>query len=160
MDAGFLVGAIHDVADGALVDARLALIRSKHDRRLVERLALDHVVAAGERLAHAPHVHARKDHLRSRRSDVDADGNELQVVLLPQRVVLEVVVAEVVVVVIVVVVALRVDVQAALAHQVVGERMLLLSDGLGHQILKLSRVSGAKSSSGFRSVFDSPCSWW
>jgi hypothetical protein len=54
-----------------------------------------------------------------------------------------------------------VDVQPALAHQVIGERMRLLrSDRLGHQILKLSRVSGAKSSSGLRSVFDSPCSWW
>jgi hypothetical protein len=83
------------------------------------------------------------------------------VVLLPQRVVLEIVVAEVVVVVIVVIIAVGMDMQAALAHQVVHQRVLLGSDGLGHgQILKLSSVSGANSSSGLRSVFDRPCSWW
>ena len=49
-------------------------IRRQRDRRLVQRLALHDEVAAGEVLGEAAHVHAREDHLRARRADVDADA--------------------------------------------------------------------------------------
>ena len=98
--------------------------------------------------------------LRARRPDVDADRRERDVVLRPQarrgRIVLPCVVMIVVVIRI-----LIVHVHAIGAHQVVGERMGLLLQRLGHrQILKLSSVSGANRSSGVRRVFERPCSWW
>lgn len=118
-------------AHGPLVDARLALVRREGDGRLVERLALHDEVAAGELFGEAAHVDAREDHLRARGADVDADRDQGDVVLLPQRVVLEVVLAQIVV--IVVVLALGVRMQAALAHQVVDERVLLRAQGFRHQ---------------------------
>jgi hypothetical protein len=157
------VSRVDDVAHGALVDARLALVGREHDRRLVERLALHHEIAAGELLGHSAHVHAREDHLGAGRADVDADRDQREVVLQPQRVGLGVEGAEIVVVVVMFVVRIvAVHVQPVRALQVVLQRVgLFLLQGLGHrnQILKLSIVSGANSSSGLRSVFDSPCSW-
>ena len=132
MDAGRFVGRVDDVAHGALVDARLALVGREHHRRLVQRLALHHEVAAGELLGEAAHVDAREDHLRAGRADVDPHRDQRDVVLQPQRVVLEVVVADGVVVVVMVVLALDVLMHAALAHQMVEEGMLLRSEGFGH----------------------------
>ena len=134
VDAGRFVGGVDDVAHRAIVDARLALVRRQRHGRLVERLAVHHEVAAREVLGHPPHRHPREDHLRARGADVDADRDELDVVLQPERVVLEVVIAQVVVIVVVVVLALGMGVQPALAHQVIGERVLLRADRLGHQI--------------------------
>ncbi len=87
--------------------------------------------------------------------------DQRDVVRPPERVVLEVVLADVVVIVVVVVLALGVRVRAVRAHHVVEQRVLLRPERLGHgQILKLSSVSGAKSSSGSSLRFERPCSWW
>ena len=164
MGAGRGVGGVDDVAHRALVDALLAEIRRQRDRRLVERLAFDDGIAAGELLGKAAHVHAGKNDLRARGADVDADREEREAVLLPERVRVGIEIGEVVVVVIVLVVRLL----AVLVHAVHAEQVVLQGVGralgdVSHgrvQILKLSSVSGAKSSSGARRRLDSPCSWW
>ena len=66
-----------------VVDALLAGIGRQRHRRLIERLARDHVVAAGEVLAVAAQVDAREDHLRAGGADVDADAHQRDVVLQP-----------------------------------------------------------------------------
>ncbi len=159
MDVGLGVSAVDDLAHRALVDARLALVGRQHHRRLVQRLALHHEVAAGELFGEPAHVDAREDHLRAGRADVDAHRDQRDVVLLPERVVLDVVLADVVVIVVVVELALGVRVRGLRPLEVIEERVLLRPEGLGHQILKLSSVSGAKSSSGVRRRAESPCSW-
>jgi hypothetical protein len=159
MHARGAVGGVDDLAHAALVDALLALVGRERDRRLVERLARHHEVAARELLRQAAHVHAREDDLRSRGADVDAHRKQREVVLQPERVALRVECAEVVVIVVVVVVGIAVvGVQRVLTREVIFERVLFFRRR-AHQILKLSSVSGAKSSSGARSRLDNPCSW-
>ena len=64
-------------------------IGRQRDRRLIERLARDHVVAAGQVLAVAAQIDAREDHLGAGRADVDADAHQRDMVLQPDRVLLE-----------------------------------------------------------------------
>ena len=59
MEARTLIGVVDDVAQRAIVDALLALIRRQCDRRLIQRLARHHEVAAGEVLSQAAQVQAR-----------------------------------------------------------------------------------------------------
>ena len=132
VDARLGVGAVDDLAHRPLVDSLLALVRRERNRRLVQRLALDHEIAAGEVLGHALHVDAREDQLRAGRADVDADRDELDVVLQPERVVLRAPLAHVVMVVVVVELPLGVGVHAALAHHVVLQRVLLRPERLSH----------------------------
>ena len=72
-----------------VVDQLLAAIGRQRDRRLMQRLALDHHVAAGEVLAEPLQADAREDHLRAGRPDVDPDAQERHVVLDPDRVLFE-----------------------------------------------------------------------
>jgi hypothetical protein len=83
------ISLVDDLAHRVLVDAHLAGIGRERDGRLVERLAVDHEVAARQFLAEAAHVQPRKDHLRAGRADVDADAGERYVVVRPERVVFE-----------------------------------------------------------------------
>ena len=109
MQARGLVGLIDDGAERRVVDALFALVGRERDRRLEQRLARDHVVAAGEVLAEPAQVEPREDHLRAGRADVDADTRERHMVREPQRVFFERAVRfECVVVMIVVVVGVAV----------------------------------------------------
>ena len=124
-----------------LVDALLALVGRQRDRRLIERLARDHVVAAGEVLAVAAQVDAREDHLRAGRADVDADADQRHMVLQPDRVLLERAVLVELEMVVVVVGILVVLVDDVLAVEMVGEvvpPLWFLVLGIGHLVSLLS----------------------
>ena len=138
--AGGRVGLVDDCGERRVVDALVALVGGQRHRRLEQRLARDDVVAAGEVLAVAAQVDAGEDDLRAGRADVDADARERDVVLHPDRVLLERLVGiEIEMVVIVVGVAVVV-VHEVLAEQMVGERMRLLAVvGVGHRSRLLVR---------------------
>ncbi len=124
MHPGRRVGRVDDAADRLLVDAQLVDIRRERDRRLVKGLAADDKIAAGKVFTKAPHLQAREDHLRSGRADVDADAREREVVLEPQRVLLERPRRQVVIVVMVVIAPLVVMAVVVLgAVEMVGDRM-------------------------------------
>ena len=125
-EAGGRVGLVDDGGERRVVDALLALIGRQRHRRLVERLARDDVVAAGEVLAVAAQVDAGEDDLRAGRADVDADAHQRDVVLQPDRVLLQRLVGVELEMVVVVVGIAVVVVHDVLAEQVVGERMRLL----------------------------------
>ena len=78
------------MAPSAASSMRSSLLvgRERH-RRLEQRLARDHDVAAGQVLAEPPQIDTREDDLGARRADVDADARQRDVVLDPERVVLE-----------------------------------------------------------------------
>ncbi len=134
LEAGGRVGLVDDGGERRVVDALVALIGGQRHRRLVERLARDDVVAAGEVLAVAAQVDAGEDDLGAGRADVDADARERDVVLDPDRVLVERLVGiEIEMVVVVIGIAVMV-VHDVLAEQVVGERMRLLAVvGVGHR---------------------------
>ncbi len=120
-EAGGRVGLVDDGGERGVVDALVALIGRQRHRRLVERLARDDVVAAGQVLAVAAQIDAGEDDLRAGRADVDADAHQRDMVLHPDRVVLQRLVrVEVEMVVIVIGVAVVV-VHEILAEQVVGQ---------------------------------------
>jgi len=124
MQPGARVGGIDDRADRAFVDAALVEVGRQRNRRLVQRLAVHYEIAALQVLAEAPHVQAREDHLRSRRTDVDADARQRDVVVDPERVRLGRAARELVVVVIVLVVrVLVVTVLAVGAVQMILQRV-------------------------------------
>ena len=83
IEPGGLVGVVDDALEALVVDALLAGVGRQRHRRLIERLAGNHVVAAGQVLAVAAQVDAREDHLRAGRADVDADAHQRDVVLQP-----------------------------------------------------------------------------
>jgi hypothetical protein len=67
---------------------------------LKQRLARDDVITAGQILGEAPQMHPRENDLRARRADIDADGGQRDIVLLPQRIVFSrAVIVEIVVVI-------------------------------------------------------------
>src|SRR5260221_136753 len=74
----------------------------RHRGRLVEGLALPAEGAVGELLRGRAKARAREYPGRAGRADVDADRHQRDVVLQPERIVLEVVLADVVVIVVVV----------------------------------------------------------
>ncbi len=168
MDVRRRVSIVDDCAERALVDARLALVGRKRHRRLVERFARDDQVARRKVLAAATQRKPREQHLGSRGADVDADADQRDVVLLPDRIRLEIVRTVEMVMVVVVLALLVMRVQHVLAVLMVGDcmRRRLEFRFVGHrssatlQILNCSIVSGANRSSGARRRFDSPCSWW
>ena len=118
IDAGVAIGVADDRAQPRVVDALLALIGRQRDRRAEQRLARDHVVAAGQLLAQPAQVHLGEDHLRAGRADVDADAGQRDVVGDPERIVLDRPVVEIVVVVVGVAV---VDMRQIGAEPVVGD---------------------------------------
>src|SRR5262245_54340291 len=136
MQACLLVGLIDDPAERRLVDQLLALIGRERVGRLVERLARDHVIAAGEVLAVATQVDARKDDLGAGGADIDADADQRHMVLQPDRVLLDgpvVVELEMVVIVVGVLVVLVDDI---LAIEMVGKavsHLWFLVFGISHQ---------------------------
>ena len=123
IEPGGVVGVVDDGAELGVVDALLAPIGRQRDRRLEQCLARDDVVAAGQILGQAAQVDARKYDLRARGADIDADRHQRDVVLLPQRIVLQrpVVGVEIVVVIVIGIVGVRVHGVAAV--KMVGERM-------------------------------------
>ena len=118
VERGLLVGVVDDGAELDVVDPLLALIGRERDRRAEQRLAPDHVVAAGQLLAQPPQMHLGEDHLRAGRADVDADAGQRDVVGDPERIVLDRPVDEIVVVVVGVAV---VDMRQIGAELVVGD---------------------------------------
>ena len=140
-DARRRIGVVDDGAELRLVDALLARIGRERDRRLEQRLARDHVVAAGELLAEPAQIDAREDDLRAGRADVDADGRQRHVVGDPDRVFLErQVVGEIVVVVRIAVMRMReIDPEAVVRDRVallVG-RIVLGLVGPRHQLISV-----------------------
>ena len=103
IEIGGDVGVVDDGAKLGVVDAFLALIGRERDRRLKQRLAGNDVIAAGQILSQPAQVDAREDDLGARRADVDADRHQRDVVLTPERIVLDraVVVVEIVVVIVI-----------------------------------------------------------
>ena len=97
---GLLVGVVDDGAELGVVDALFALVGRQRDRRAEQRLAPDHVIAAGQLLAQPPQMHLGEDHLRAGRADVDADAGQRDVVGDPERIVLDRPVDEIVMVVV------------------------------------------------------------
>src|SRR5262245_39323026 len=137
LDARRRIGLVDDGAERGVVDALVARIGRQRHRRLEQGLPRYDVVAAGEVLAIAAQVNAGEDHLRARRTDVDADRHQRHMVLDPDRVLFQPLVAvelEMIVVVIGVAVVLVHDV---LAEQVIGDRMAAFAI-LGHSSLLLA----------------------
>ena len=89
MDFRGVIGVVDDGAELGFVDALFAGIGRQRDRRLKQGFARDDVIAAGEIFAEAAQIDAGEDDLRSGRADVDADRVERDVVLDPERVVLQ-----------------------------------------------------------------------
>ena len=133
--AALPIGVVYDPPDRLLVDALLAEVRRERDRRLVQRFALDDEISARQLLGHPTQPDAREDELRSCRTDVDADRQQGDVVLLPQtrrrRVVFP---ADVVVVMIVIVIRLAVLVPMGGIHpeEVVVEGVPAFFGVVGH----------------------------
>jgi hypothetical protein len=156
MQFGGVIGFVDDGAELFVVDALLALIRRQRHRRLEQGLARDDVIAAGQILGEPAQIDPREDHLRARRADVDADRHQRDVVLAPQRIVLQrnVVVLEIVVVVMIVVGILAVLVDDVLAVEVVGERVApcFLFFGVGHSLVLLASPETSSRASERRSM--------
>src|SRR5258705_8334435 len=127
MHAGGLVRLVDDAANRPIVDALFAHIWRERDRRLVDGLAIDDKVPARQVFREAAQLHARKDHLRAGRADVDADREQRDVVLCPEarlgRVVLA---AGIVMIVVVIRLAVLVRVHRIEAEQMILERVLLI----------------------------------
>ena len=99
---------VNDRAKSGVVDPFLVLIRCQRHRRLKQRLARDDVIAAGQILGQAAQMYPREDDLRARRADIDSDGGQRNIVLLPQRIVFEcAVLVEIVVVIMIGIVGVR-----------------------------------------------------
>ncbi len=136
LDAGSRVGLIDDGGERAVVDALVALIRRERHRRLIERFARHHVVAAGQILAVAAQIDAGEDHLRAGGPDVDPDAHQRHMVLDPDRVVFQPLVRvelEMVVIVVGVAIVLMHEIPA---EQVIRESVLaagLLVVRIGHR---------------------------
>src|SRR6516225_9441075 len=131
------IGLVDDLAERRIVDALLALVGGERHRRLVERLARDHVVAAGQVLAITAQLDAREDDLRARGADVDADADQRDVVLQPDRVLLDrAVVVELEMVVVVIGDAL-VLVAEIVAQEMIGKRMAGGSIRIGLVVLSI-----------------------
>src|SRR5947208_1381495 len=136
MEACLLIGLVDDLAERGFVDQLLALIGRQRIRRLIECFTRNHVVAAGEVLAVAAQVDARKNDLGASRADIDTDAYERDMVLQPDWVLLDgpiVVELEMVVIVVGVLVVL---VDNVLAIEVVGEAvspLWFLVFGISHQ---------------------------
>src|SRR5580692_4131617 len=160
MQIGGVIGVVDDGAELFVVDALLALIRRQRHRRLEQGLARDHVIAAGQILGQPAQVDPREDHLRARRADVDADRHQRDVVLAPQRIVLErnVVILEIVIVVVIVIGILVVLVDDVLAVEVVGERVApcFLFFGVGHSFVLLASPQTSSRAGARRSILTSP----
>src|SRR5262249_49225489 len=86
MQSGLLVRGVDDGAQSRLVDALLALVRRKRDRRLEQRFPRDHEIAAGKVFREPPQIQPREDDLRAGGSDIDAYADQGNVILQPQRV--------------------------------------------------------------------------
>jgi hypothetical protein len=108
IELGGFVCIIDDALESLVVDALFAGVGRQRDGRLVERLAGGDVIAAGQVLAVAAQIDARKDHLCAGRTDVDANADQSDVVLQPDGIFFQwAVFVELEVVVIVVVVPTR-----------------------------------------------------
>src|SRR5262249_54697095 len=110
--------------------------RQRH-RRLEQGLPRHDVVAAGEVLAIAAQVDAGEDHLRARRPDVDADRHQRHMVLDPDRVLFQPLVAVELEMIMVLIGVALVPVHDVLAEQVIGDRMAAFAI-LGHSSLLLA----------------------
>ncbi len=86
VDAGIIVRTVNDGAELGLVDVLLAAIRREGDGRLEQGLARHHEVAAGQILAEAAQIDPRKNHLSTRRANIDADCHQGDVVGNPDRI--------------------------------------------------------------------------
>src|SRR5581483_704531 len=123
LHARLRIGLVHDGAELRGIDAIVLAVGRERHGRLEKRLARDDDVAAGERLAVPAQREAREDDLGPGGADVDADARERDMVLDPDRVLLE---RQRLVEVLVVVVGIRPLVRMAvlLAEEVVGDGVL------------------------------------
>ena len=99
-DLGRAIGVVDDRAQRAAVDEPVLRVGRERDRRLVELFPRHRAIAARQMLGETLHPHAGEDDLRPRRADIDADGDQLDIVGLPQPVDLRIEI-EIVIVVIV-----------------------------------------------------------
>ena len=119
LDAGRRIGLVDDAGERAVVDALVALVGRERHRRLVERLARDHVVAAGEVLAVAAQIDAGENDLGAGRADVDADAHQRHMVLDPDRIVFQPLVGVEIEMIVVVV-----GIVVVLMHEIPAEEMV------------------------------------
>ena len=113
------VSAVDDAAQRLRINQGVAQIGREGDRRLVERGALHHGVAAGQIFGDAAQVDAREHHLRARGADVDAHAVQDDIILPPERLLLRVIAREITVVVMVVVGIAVMAVEVVLAQLVI-----------------------------------------
>ena len=90
MQAGALVGLIDNGAQRRFINTGLALIRCECNRRLIQRLARDHEIAAGEVFPHAPQFNARKNHLGTAGANINPHAHQRDMILLPHRVIFQI----------------------------------------------------------------------
>ena len=142
------VSVVDDGAELGVIDALLALVRRQRHRRLEQCLARDDVIAAGQILGEAAQVNAREDDLRARGTNVDTDRGQRDIILAPERIVLErnLVILEIVVVIVVVVGIFIVLVHEILTVEVIGKTMarrflVFFVVGVRHSYPKWSRVA-------------------
>ena len=133
------IGVVDNGAERGVVDALLALIGRKRDRRLEQSFARDDVVAAGKVFREAAQMNAREDHLRAGRSDIDADRHQRDIVLTPEWIVLQRTVVGIEIMVVIVIGIVGVRVHHVPAIEMVGEGMApwFLVFALGHLLLSL-----------------------
>ena len=115
------IGLLDDGAERDVVDALVARIGRQRHRRLEQGLARHDVVTAGKVLAVAAKIDAREDDLRAGRADVDTNCHQRHMILNPDRVLFQPLVAvelEMIMIVIGVAVVLVHDI---LAEQMVGD---------------------------------------
>ena len=87
VQASLGIGRSDQVTERRGVDQRFTLVGRQRQRWLRQRLALDDDVARAQLVGDTLQMQLAEDHLRARRTDVDADAVQHHVVLQPERVV-------------------------------------------------------------------------
>ena len=103
-ETGCLIGIIKNAAEPLVRNPGFALVRRQGDRRLEQRLAIDHEVAAGHILRHPAQMQPRKNHLGPRRAYIDTDAGQTNVVGDPKGVLIK---RKVVIIVVMIMVRIR-----------------------------------------------------
>src|SRR5262245_26873597 len=159
MQVRLLIGFVDDLAERGLVDQLLALIRGERIGRLVECFTRNHVIAAGEVLAIAAQIDAREDDLGAGRADIDADAHQRDVILQPDRILLErpvVIELEMVVIVVGIIVVLVDDVLAIEMVVKAVSPLWFLVVGISHQQPLLNTSMPSRRPGSSRATLDLP----
>lgn len=106
----FVIGAINKRPQAASVDLRGALVGCKKYRGLIEETSFDDHVAGAQSLALSLQMNLREYDLSAARTYINPHGRQENIVLLPERVVLQRALVKVIVMVVIVVVTWDVNV--------------------------------------------------